>query len=91
VGQVQQHDEAGGPLDQGADRGVRDGRAHDQVAFPVTGHCPVLDVCRTFADHHHAREPFPALVGLAVGFAQCPSGAQVLGQLPLQPTAALDV
>ena len=36
LGQVQQHHVAGGPLDQGADRGAAV-RADDQVTLPVAG------------------------------------------------------
>ena len=40
----------------------------------------------------HVRDPAPALVRVGrCGLAQRPPGAQVLGQLPAQPAAALDV
>ena len=55
-GQVQQHHEAGGALDQGADRGPVLG-ADDQVALPVAGHRPVLDLGWPLADVDHVRDP----------------------------------
>ena len=41
-----------GGLDQRHDRGLVT-RSDDQVAFPVTGHGPIFDLSRAFADHAH--------------------------------------
>ena len=74
-GQVQQHREAGGALDQGADHGPIE--ADDEVAFPVPGNCPILGFGGALTD--------PDLVGdelLAPSFGpgswntQSPAGAQ---------------
>ena len=47
VGQVEQQHVAGGPLHQGADRRAVS-LADDEVAFPVPGHGPVVDLGRAF-------------------------------------------
>lgn len=52
VRQVEQHREARRALHERAD-GRLVGRAGDQVALPVAGHGPVLDLCRSLADHDH--------------------------------------
>src|SRR6266705_388088 len=56
--QVQQHREPRGALGQGADRGAVQPEA--EVAFPVTGHGPVLRLGRPLADQISGRaKPFP--------------------------------
>jgi hypothetical protein len=47
--QVQEHCEPGAAFHQGADR--RAVQAEDEVAFPMTGNGPVLDLRGPFADH----------------------------------------
>ena len=56
LGQMHEQDEAGVALHQGGDRGALL-RAHDQVAFPMAGHRPVLGLRRPFADQHDPRDP----------------------------------
>ena len=51
--QVQQHGEAGGALDQRADR--RAVQAEDQIALPVPGHGPVLGLGGPLADQDLGR------------------------------------
>ena len=85
LGQVQQHHEPGGCARPGCRSPSRRGRAHDQVALPVPGHRPVLDLGGAFADVDHVRDPAPALgSALALRLAQRPAGAQVRGQLTSQ-------
>jgi hypothetical protein len=88
--QVQQHDVAGGSLDQGPDRGlVR--RAGDQVALPVARHSAVGHLSRAFADVDHVRDPAAALCGLAVRPAQRSTGAQASRQVSSQRAASLHI
>jgi hypothetical protein len=82
---------AGRPLDQG-----RDGRlvacTKDQVAFPVARDRPVGGLGRALADHQHRRlEAGAPLVRPALSLADGAAGAQALGQLATQLTAALDI
>ena len=46
---VQQHREPGRALNKRPDRGTL--QSEDQVAFPVSWHCPVVCLGRTLADH----------------------------------------
>ena len=46
---VQQHREPRGALNQRPDRGTV--QSQDQVAFPVSWHCPVVGLGRTLGDH----------------------------------------
>jgi len=91
VGQVDQQHVAGCALDQGADRRCPVG-ADDQVAFPVTGHRPVLDLGRPVADHdHRIDEPGSAGGRVTVRLAAGAPGAQRGGDLPAQAAAGLQV
>jgi hypothetical protein len=65
---VQQHDEPGGALDQGADRGGAV-FSDDQVAFPVSGHGPISDLGRPLADHDFVGDAaaVAALIGDPMG------------------------
>ena len=47
--EVSQHREPGGPLHQRSDR--RTVQSEDQVAFPVSWHCPVVGLGGALADH----------------------------------------
>ena len=56
--------------------------AHDQVAFPVTGHGPVLDLGRTLRDHHHVDDaPLTSRLARALGSARGSPLAQAAMQL----------
>lgn len=91
VGQVDEHDVAGGALDEGTD-GRSAVLADDQVALPMTGNGPVLDLGRAVADHDHGvREPRLSRGGLAVGSATGASGSQCLGEFAAEFATALDV
>ena len=91
VGQVHQHRVAGGAFDERGDRGLV-GLAHDQVAFPVAGHRPVLDLGGAVADHdHRVDEPVGALIGGTVRFAARPAGPKCLGYFAFESTAGLEV
>ena len=81
VGQRDEHQEPGGAFDQGGDRAHA--LAEDQVAFPVTGHRPVLGLGRPFGDVQDVR-PATAAVGQpdALGAAEHPAGAQVARSAP---------
>src|SRR3546814_2804853 len=46
---MQQHGEARGPFNERADRGTA--KAEDEVAFPMSGDCPVFDLRWSLADH----------------------------------------
>ena len=80
---------AGGPLNQGAHGGIAV-LADDQVAFPVPGHGPVLDLGGPLADHDHARDPALGSRSGACGAALGPPAAQAASQLTAQLTPALD-
>jgi hypothetical protein len=87
VGKVQQHHVAGGPLDQGSDRGAAV-PTDEQVALPVAGDGAIVCFWWPFADHEHVAE----LAGVlrASTRAPCdPSGAQAAGQLATYFAAAL--
>ena len=86
--QVQQHGEAAGALDQGADRRAVD--ADDQVALPVARDGAIGGLGGPLADHHLlADEALAALADAGPGDAQRPAGAQARGQLAGQRAAAL--
>ena len=68
VGQVQQDREPGSAFDQGAD-GAPVRRTGDQIALPMAGYGPVLDLGGPVRDHDHGiPEPGSASRG-AMGFA----------------------
>ncbi len=54
VGEWEQHHIPGPAFDEGADRGLA--FAHDQVAFPMPGHGPVLDRGGPFTDHDRVND-----------------------------------
>ena len=56
IGQVQQHHEPGGALDQGADRRARGGTAQDQITFPMAGDRAVIGLVGTVTDVDHVFE-----------------------------------
>src|SRR5512135_1764600 len=88
--QVQQHDEPGAALDQGADR--RAAQADDEIALPMSGHRPVLSLGRALANQDLlADEPLPSASGAGSGDAQRPPGPQAGRQLAAQRAAALHV
>jgi hypothetical protein len=89
-GQVQQHREPGGPLDQRADGGPV--QPDDQIPLPVPGHDTVLDLGGSGADHDlGCDEAVAALPGASARHTQRSTGAQASDQFPLQRAAALDV
>src|SRR5207253_711035 len=90
VGQVQEHHGASSAFDQGADGGLAV-LAQDQVAFPVPGHRPVLDLRRPLADVDHAGYSGGPLMALAPGPPQGSAAAQADRQLLAQGTSALNV
>ena len=85
AGQVQQHHEPGGPLDQGADRGVRSRRP--MIRSP--SQCPGTARSSTSAGRSlivdHVRDPAPdaRAAPACARFAQRPPGAQVLRSAPV--------
>ena len=89
VAEVQQDHEAGGTLDQCADRGTVVA-ADDQVAFPVAGHGSVGDLGRAFADHDHVGDPASVLCASAWSTLGA-AGAEAAGEFSAQLAAALDV
>jgi hypothetical protein len=91
TGEVQEHHEAGGALDQGADRGAVAG-THDQVAFPMARHGTIGDLGWALRDHHHVRQHPPArCVESGVRVSTGASGAQAGRQLLAQCAASLHV
>ena len=91
VGQVQEDRESCRAFHERADRAFV-GCAADQVAFPMTGYCAVLDFGGPLADHDHGfAETGPARVRLAVGPASGPSAPQGLGDVLFQFAFGLDV
>ncbi len=89
VGQRDEHQEPGGSLHQGGDRAHV--LAEDQVAFPVSGHRPVLGLCWPLGDVQRVRTPTtPVGQPDSFGPADNPAGAQVGRQFPAQGTTRLD-
>jgi hypothetical protein len=78
TGQVEEHDVAGGTLDQGPDRGPA-GLADDEVTLPVAGNGPVGHLGGTFGDHHHVGDPAPVVEAGALA-ANGPAGPQAQGE-----------
>src|SRR2546421_9293067 len=87
---MQEHHVASGAFHQGADGGLAV-LAQDQVALPVPGYRPVLDLRRPLADVDHARYSGGALNTLAPGPPQGSAAAQTDRQLLAQGASALDV
>jgi hypothetical protein len=87
--EVQEHREAAGPLDEGADR--RAAQAEDQVALPMARDGPVGGFNGPLADHDLVGdEALAAAARAGPGDAQRPAGPQARGQLALQRSPALD-
>src|SRR6266545_5072680 len=90
AGQVQQHGEPGGALDQGPDR--RTAQTEDEVAFPVPGNGAVFDLGGPFADHDlGADELLAPAPGACSWDAQRPPSPQARDQIAPQRAPALDV
>jgi hypothetical protein len=88
--QVQQHREAGGPLDERPDRGAVE--TDDEVAFPVTRHCPVGNFCGPFTDEDlWGDELLASATCPSSRNAQRPPGSQARDEFTLQRAAPLDV
>ena len=79
AGQVDQHREPGGALDQRADRGAF--QPDDQVAFPVPGDGAVLGLGGPLADHHLGRDVRPGLAA-ARGRGEPAAPARCAGRRP---------
>ena len=91
VGQVQEDREPCRAFHERADRAFA-GRAADQVAFPMTGYCPVLDFGGPLADHDHGfAETGPAAVRLPVRPALGAPAPQGLDDVLFQFAFGLDV
>ena len=88
--QVQQHGEAGGAFDQGADRGAV--QADDEVPCPVSRNSPILDLSGPLTDQDFlGDERSSPAAGTGSGHPQGPPGTQSGRQLAPQPAASLDV
>jgi hypothetical protein len=88
LGQRDQGEVAAGPLHQRHHR--RWPPAHQQVAFPVARHRPILGLRRPLADQHHLAELTAALgQALAPRGAHRPPRPQTALQLTAQRTTAL--
>jgi len=87
VGEMEQHHEAGLAFDEGAHRRTIE-RPTDEVALPMAGNCPVVDLGRALGDRHHVGENAsrPHMRRAAAH----PARAQATGQLAAQLTTALD-
>ncbi len=88
--QVQQHGESGAALNQRADRTVVG--SNDQIAFPMTRHGPISDLCRAVADPEFlsAAVSAPPIVDAAAGFARCALGGQAM-QISAQAATGLHI
>src|SRR6476469_432180 len=87
---MEQRRESTGPLDDGADRGTVE--ADDQVALPMPGYGPVIDVIRTGTDLHLVGDKSGAeLLRSGPRLAQCPPGAQARHQLPFERAESFDI
>ena len=87
VGQVDQHDQSGAAFDEGADGGAPV-LADDEVAFPVAGDGPVLDLGGAVTDEHPVPHHTGSL-GPSAGPTLGPAGAQTGGQLLAEGAPAL--
>ena len=85
--EVEQQDESGAALDEGAD-GAAAALAQDDVALPVAGHGTVVDLGGSFGDVHHPGQPASAVAVPRFGGGVRPD-AQASGQLAAQLAAAL--
>ena len=78
---VQQHREPGGALNQGSDRGTVE--SDDQVAFPVSWHCPVVGLGGALGDHDlGSNERAASPPGSCPGDPQSSPGSQTRHELP---------
>lgn len=84
---VQQQDEPGGPLVQGAD-GALQVAAHDQAPSQWAANCLVVGLGGTLADQHHVTD-LPGVVLPTARAALSPPSTQAAGQLTAQFTAGL--
>src|SRR5947209_19711758 len=89
LGQLDEHDESGLAFDQGGDLAVAG--AQQQVAFPVSGHGPILDLGRAFSDRDCVDDLAAAVASSSVGLgsSDTAAGAQMGGQVLAQPPSAL--
>ena len=71
--------------------GTRGGAAQDQIALPVPGHRPVLDLRWALTDTDHVAQAAPALIGTPLGFTQRSTGTQTGVQFTAQISFALHV
>src|SRR3546814_5478427 len=72
---MQQHGEARGPFNERADRGTA--KAEDEVAFPMSGDCPVFDLRWSLADHDgFSEERLSTVAGALARQAKGPPRAQ---------------
>ncbi len=90
LGQLDEHEQPAGALDQGAHRtGV--GRPLDQVTLPVPGELPIFNLGRAQVDAHHVRDLTPAVLPLAARHAFVMRVAQCGDQLSLELAHGLGV
>jgi uncharacterized protein YqfA (UPF0365 family) len=86
---LDQHQVAGGPLDQRRD--VRVARSREQVALPVSRHGSILDLGRPLADRDRVGDA-PSALPLARGVARPPhraTGPKMGGELLAKDAAGL--
>ena len=87
---VQQHREPGGSFNKRPDRGAV--QSQDQVAFPMSWHCPVVGLGWAFADEDlGADEAAAPLPGSCPRDPQRSPGSQTRHQLPFERTSALHI
>src|SRR3546814_745581 len=87
---MQQHGEARGPFNERADRGTA--KAEDEVAFPMSGDCPVFDLRWSLADHDgFSEERLSTVAGALARQAKGPPRAQAGGEFLTQCPTALDI
>jgi integrase len=89
VGQAEQGEVAGHPLDDGADGGVGRRGAHDEVAFVVAGDQAALGVGRALPDRDRA-DDLPAGLAAAAALADVPAGPQARLELAAQLPAGVE-
>ena len=90
AGQVEEHREPGGALDERPDR--RTVQPKDKVTFPVAGHGSVVCFSRSFADHDLGRdELLAAPLGPGSRHTQRPPGPQTGDEFAAQGATPLDV
>lgn len=90
LGQLDEHEQPAGALDQCANRtGV--GRTLDQIALPVARKLPVFDLRRAQVDAHHVGDLTSAVLPLAARHALVVGVSQGGDQLSLELSHGLGV